>query len=98
MTLTGDREILGFAVGDSEHAAFWAEFLRSLRARGPPEMVAAGIRTIFAQPDADAVAGQFERIGDMLARPFPDVGRMLRDAHQDLFAFAAFPSVHWRPI
>ena len=26
------------------------------------EMVAAAIRTIFAQPDAEAVAAQFERI------------------------------------
>ena len=30
----GRREVLGFAVGDSEQAAFWTEFLRSLRQRG----------------------------------------------------------------
>jgi putative transposase len=30
----GRREVLGFAVGDSEEAAFWTEFLRSLRHRG----------------------------------------------------------------
>ncbi|WP_342341905.1 IS256 family transposase [Rhodococcus sp. DK17] len=30
----GRREVLGCAVGDSETEAFWAEFLRSLRARG----------------------------------------------------------------
>jgi transposase-like protein len=27
------REVLGFQVGDSEDAAFWTEFLRSLRQR-----------------------------------------------------------------
>jgi transposase-like protein len=30
----GRREVLGFAVGDSEHGAFWTAFLRSLKARG----------------------------------------------------------------
>jgi putative transposase len=28
------REVLGFAVGDSEDGAFWTAFLRSLKARG----------------------------------------------------------------
>ena len=31
---TGEREVLGFAVGLSEHEAFWKAFLRSLVARG----------------------------------------------------------------
>jgi putative transposase len=30
----GRREVLGFAVGDSEEGAFWTAFLRSLKARG----------------------------------------------------------------
>ena len=30
----GRREVLGFAVGDSESEPFWTEFLRDLRARG----------------------------------------------------------------
>jgi transposase-like protein len=34
VTEKGDREVLGLAVGDSEDGAFWASFLRSLRARG----------------------------------------------------------------
>ena len=34
VTASGDREVLGLAVGDSEHGAFWTAFLRSLRARG----------------------------------------------------------------
>ncbi|HUP84322.1 MAG TPA: IS256 family transposase, partial [Acidimicrobiales bacterium] len=31
---TGDREVLGVEVGDSEDGAFWTAFLRGLRARG----------------------------------------------------------------
>jgi len=34
VTRTGDREVLGCSVGDSEDGAFWLAFLRSLRARG----------------------------------------------------------------
>ena len=34
VSMDGGREVLGCAVGDSEDAAFWSEFLRSLRARG----------------------------------------------------------------
>jgi putative transposase len=34
VTRTGDREVLGTDVGDSEDGAFWTAFLRSLRARG----------------------------------------------------------------
>jgi transposase-like protein len=31
---TGEREVVGFAVGAREEHAFWLEFLRSLVARG----------------------------------------------------------------
>src|SRR6188508_555139 len=92
----GWREVLGFAVGDSEDGAFWTAFLRSLKARGlggvllgaawqrcrvhflrnvlaqvpkgSAEMVAAAIRTIFAQPDAAHVREQLGVIAGMLGR------------------------------
>ncbi len=62
------------------------------------EMVAAAIRTIFAQPDAEAVAAQFDRITATLQAQFPDVVAMLVAAREDLLAFAAFPLEHWRKI
>jgi len=34
VTLTGEREVLGVAIGDSEEGAFWTAFLRELRERG----------------------------------------------------------------
>jgi transposase len=34
VTATGDREVLGIDVGDSEDGAFWTAFLKGLRARG----------------------------------------------------------------
>jgi putative transposase len=140
----GNREVLGFDVGDSEDGAFWTAFLRSLKARGlhgvqrvisdaheglkvaigsvfagaswqrcrvhflrnvltrvpkgNAEMVAAAIRTIFAQPDAEHVHSQLDMIATMLGRQFPAVEVMLTDAKQDLLAFTSFPVTHGKKI
>lgn len=140
----GNREVLGFDVGDSENGAFWTAFLRSLKARGltgvqlvisdaheglkaaigsvllgsswqrcrvhftrnaldavtrsNAEMVAAAIRTIFAQPDAAHVTKQFEVIATMLACSHPKVAVMMHDAREDLLAFTGFPVAHWKKI
>ena len=75
--------------------------MRNLLARVPranAEMVAAAVRTIFAQPDAAAVADQFERITAMLEGQFPDVAAALGETREDLLAFSAFPLEHWRKI
>ncbi len=61
-------------------------------------MVAAAIRTIFAQPDAQHVRAQLDEVGRMLSGQFPDVAAMLADAAEDLLAFCAFPQAHWRKI
>jgi transposase-like protein len=144
VTATGDREVLGLAVGDSEDGAFWTAFARSLRARGlggvrlvisdahqglkaaiaavfigaawqrcrvhflrnvlaripkgRAEMVLALIRTIWAQPDPAAVREQLDAVADKLSAGFPVVAVMLREAREDVTAFAAFPFAHWKKI
>ncbi len=144
VTATGDREVLGVSVGDSESGAFWTSFFQQLRARGlagvqlvisdhhlglkaaiaavfvgagwqrcrvhfmrnvlarvpkaSVEMVAAAIRTIFAQPDAAHVRSQLAEVTSMLAPKFADVAAMVDDATEDLLAFTAFPQAHWRKI
>jgi transposase-like protein len=57
VTATGDREVLGLAVGDSEDGAFWTAFLRSLRARG-----LTGVRLVIS----DAHEGLTAAIGAVL--------------------------------
>lgn len=47
---------------------------------GSSEMVAAAIRTIFAQPDATHVREQLGVIAGMLGQQSPKVETMLRDA------------------
>ncbi len=61
-------------------------------------MVASIIRTIFAQPDAEHVRGQFDEVAAMLTRSHPKIAAMLDDARDDLLAFTQFPVVHWRQI
>jgi putative transposase len=66
--------------------------------RGNSEMVAAAIRTVFAQPDAEHVHSQLDVIAGMLGRQFPQVEAMLRETQDDLLAFTAFPVAYWKKI
>ena len=73
--------------------------MRNVLARVPKastEMVAAAIRTVFAQPDAEHVGAQLDEIARMLTATFPDVAAMLHDSREDLLAFAGFPVAHWK--
>lgn len=140
----GGREVLGIAIGDSEDAAFWTEFLQSLRGRGlsgtqlvisdshlglksaiakvfpgacwqrcrvhfmrnvlvrvpknHQPMMAAMIRTIFAQPDAVHVERQVKEVAATMKCQFPLVTEMLLDAGEDVTAFRYFPVSHWQKI
>ena len=61
-------------------------------------MVAAAIRTIFAQPTGQEVLDQVDKVAAMLAGKFPAVASMLLDSREDLTAFASFPPAHWVKI
>src|SRR6266550_3585882 len=76
-------------------------FLRNVLAqvpKGHAEMVAAAIRTVFAQPDPEHVRSQLEVIAGMLGRQLPKVETMLREACTDITAFADFPVSHWKKV
>src|SRR3954464_4132681 len=66
--------------------------------KGHAEMVAATIRTIFAQPTADTVAAQVDTVAATLERQFPAVAGLLLDAKAEVTAFATFPHAHWHKI
>ncbi|WP_244285249.1 IS256 family transposase [Cryobacterium shii] len=70
----------------------------SIVPRASQDMVAAVIRTIFAQPDAKHVQAQFDEVARMLERTHPKVAKMLHDARADILAFCGFPPKHWRQI
>jgi putative transposase len=75
--------------------------MRNLLAKVPKSagpFVATLVRSIFAQPDAEAVWSQFHRVVDQLAGRFPDAAAMLEAAGSDILGFTAFPQAHWRQI
>ncbi|MFJ4866923.1 transposase [Streptomyces sp. NPDC088748] len=49
------------------------------------------MRTLFAQPTAEAVRTHLDTVADMLGCQFPKVKDMLLEAKEDLTAFADFP-------
>jgi transposase-like protein len=61
-------------------------------------MVAAVFRTIFAQPDADAVSATWDQVRDQLAGMFPKIGPLMDDAKVEVLAFTAFPRPHWQKV
>jgi putative transposase len=76
-------------------------YLRNLLAKVPKTAqpwVATLVRTIFDQPDADAVTAQYARVVEAIEQKFPAAAGHLDDAREDLLAFTAFPREIWRQI
>lgn len=61
-------------------------------------MIAALIRTIFAQPDAATATAQLRAVVDQLRPVAPDVAELLENMETDLLAYTAFPDAHWSKI
>jgi transposase-like protein len=76
-------------------------FLRNLLTRVPKAtqtLVATLVRSIFAQPDQEAVWAQHQRMVEQLQERFPEAATLLAEAGPDVLAFASFPREHWRQI
>ncbi len=105
LVISDAHEGLKNAIAKQLQGAGWqrcrVHFLRNVLARcskDTGETVTAVIRTIFHQPDAEAVTVQLHAVVDQLEPSFPKVAGMLLDAEADLTAFATFPKAHWRRI
>jgi putative transposase len=62
------------------------------------DMVAATVRTIFAQPDAAATRIQLHEVVRILEPKFAKAAQLLADAEPDVLAHTEFPRAHWRKI
>ena len=98
------RGLVG-AVGAALPGASWqrcrTHYLRNLLAKVPKSAqpwVATLVRTVFDQPDVDAVRAQFDRVVAAIAEKFPAAADHLDQARADLLAFTAFPREIWRQI
>ncbi len=61
-------------------------------------MVAATIRTVFAQPDAPSAREQWHRVADGFRAHYPKLAELLDETETDVLAYLAFPAEHWRQI
>jgi transposase-like protein len=93
------------AIGAVLQGASWqrcrVHFMRDalgLVPKSAQQMVAATIRTVFAQPDAAAAREQWRRVADMFRPRFARLADLLDAAEADVLAYLAFPSGHWRQI
>ncbi len=87
------------------HGASWqrcrVHFVRNALALVPKsaqQLVAATIRTVFAQPDAASAREQWRRVADNFRERFPRLADLLDEAEADVLAYLAFPQTHWRQI
>lgn len=62
------------------------------------QVIAALIRTIFAQPDHDAAVTQLRAVVDQLTAIAPQVAERLQTMETNLLAYTAFPPGHWAKI
>jgi putative transposase len=75
--------------------------MRNLLAKVPraqAEMVAATVRTIFAQPDATSTRSHLRAVVDALRERFSAAAQILEEAEADVTAYAGFPRAHHKKI
>jgi transposase-like protein len=93
------------AIGTVMQGASWqrcrVHFMRDALALVPKsaqQMVAATIRTVFAQPDAAAAREQWRRVADTFRARFGRLAEMLDAAEADVLAYSKFPTAHWHQV
>jgi transposase-like protein len=93
------------AIGAVLQGASWqrcrVHFMRDalgLVPKSAQQMVAATIRTVFAQPDPAAAREQWRRVADMFRPRFARLADLLDAAEADVLAYLAFPPGHWRQV
>jgi transposase-like protein len=61
-------------------------------------LVAAAIRTIFAQPDREAAKQQLMEVVTAMSSRWQKAAEVLERAEDDILAYMAFPQKHWTRI
>lgn len=105
LVISDSHEGLKQAIQSVLHGAVWqrcrVHFMRNVLAhvpKGAQQMVAASIRTIFIQQDQASARAQLGHVAAGLEKRFPRAAEILVEAEEDILAFMAFPSEHWRQI
>jgi len=105
LVISDAHEGLRQAIEAVLHGASWqrcrVHFLRNALALVPKAaqpLVAATIRTVFAQPTAEQAREQWRRVADGFRERWPRLAALMDEAEADVLAYLAFPSAHWRQL
>jgi putative transposase len=105
LVVSDAHEGLKGAIAAGLHGASWqrcrVHFVRNALAlvpKGVQAMVAATIRTVFAQPTATAARAQWTEVVQGFRERFPRLAALMEAAETDVLAYLAFPREHWRQI
>jgi putative transposase len=105
LVISDAHEGLRQAVGAVLHGASWqrcrVHFLRNALAlvpKGAQQLVAATIRTVFAQPTPEAARQQWRQVADSFRERWPRLAILMDEVEVDVLAYLAFPSAHWRQL
>ena len=99
------HEGLRQAIAAVLHGTSWqrcrVHFLRNALAlvpKGAQQLVAATIRTVFAQPTPEAARQHWRQVADSFRERWPRLAILMDEAEADVLAYLAFPATHWRQI
>ncbi len=105
LVISDAHEGLKAAIAQVLSGASWqrcrVHFMRNLLChvpRGDQAIVAAALRTIFAQPHQDAARRQLRAVYDAMVLRWPKAAEVLLDAENDILAYMVFPTEHWKRI
>jgi putative transposase len=99
------HEGLRAAIAATLHGASWqrcrVHFVRNALAlvpKGMQPLVAATIRTVFAQPTRELAVQQWRQVADGFRERWPKLAALLDEAEADVLAYLSFPTAHWRQL
>ncbi len=105
LVVSDAHEGLKTAIGAVLHGASWqrcrVHFVRNALALVPKsaqQLVAATIRTVFAQPEPEMARQTWRQIVAGFRPRYPKLAALLEAAEADVLAYLAFPTEHWRQI
>lgn len=97
----GLKAALTQALGGATWQRCRVHFMRNLLAhvtQADKSVVAAALRTIFAQPDRASASKQLNVVANTMAPRWPKAAELLREAEEEVLAYMAFPPEHWTRI
>lgn len=105
LAVSDAHEGLKAAIAAVLQGASWqrcrVHFVRNVLAYVPKaaaQLVAASIRAVFVEPDAESARERWRKVADGFRARFPRVAQLMDDAEADVLAYLAFPREHWRQI